>query len=260
MVERRKRVYENVTAAVREGIITRNEARDRLGLAPIDGGNDIYIAANLFPLGSPVIPPASGDDAKKDAEDAYGEKTEIREDVFTTEDEALERAKEIGCVGSHSHTEDGKVIYMPCNTHSEYNAATNDDGDRSKAESDVDTKPTEAMQTNATRGLKLRKEFNRGGTLVGVSRANQLKSRERLSPRTVRRMHSYFSRHEVDKQGVGFNRGEEGYPSAGLIAWLLWGGDSGQTWARKKAAQLDKERGKYDTDLLSKDNPLSSKD
>ena len=246
MVERRKRVYENVTAAVREGIITRNEARERLGLSPIDGGDDVFIAANLFPLGSPVVPPASGDDAKKDAEDAYGEKDEIRKDVFTTEVEAIERAGEIGCVGVHSHKEDGKTIYMPCNTHSAYLDATGEELKESedKAESDVDTRPTEAMQTNAIRGLKLRKEFNRGGTLVGVSRANQLKVRERLSPKTVRRMHSYFSRHEVDKQGVGFSRGEEGYPSAGLIAWLLWGGDAGQSWARKKAAQLDKERDK----------------
>ena len=57
-------------------------------------------------------------------------------------------------------------------------------------------------------------------------------------------MHSFFSRHEVDKQGQGFRRGEEGWPSAGLIAWLGWGGDEGQSWARKKAAQLDRERDK----------------
>ena len=112
------------------------------------------------------------------------------------------------------------------------------------AEKDVNTNPTEAMQTNAERGLKLRKEFNRGGTMVGVARANQLKSRERLSPSTVRRMHSYFSRHEVDKRGKGFYRGDKGYPSAGLIAWLLWGGDAGQRWARNKTARLDAERDK----------------
>ena len=46
--ERRKRIYENVTVAVREGIISRNEARERLGLEPISGGDDVYIAANLF--------------------------------------------------------------------------------------------------------------------------------------------------------------------------------------------------------------------
>ena len=94
----------------------------------------------------------------------------------------------------------------------------------------------------AKRGLEMRKEFNRGGTEVGVARAVQLTNKERLSPSTVRRMHSFFSRHEVDKRATGFRQGEEGYPSAGKIAWLLWGGDSGQTWARRKAAQLDKER------------------
>ena len=55
-------------------------------------------------------------------------------------------------------------------------------------------------------------------------------------------MHSFFSRHEVDKRATGFRQGEEGYPSAGKIAWLLWGGDSGQTWARRKVTTLDKER------------------
>lgn len=110
------------------------------------------------------------------------------------------------------------------------------------AESDVNTVPTEAMATNATRGLKYRKEFKRGGTIIGATRANQLVKRENLSPSVVRRMHSYFSRHEVDKQGQGFNRGEKGFPSAGLIAWLLWGGDAGQRWAKGKAGQLDNER------------------
>ena len=43
-------------------------------------------------------------------------------------------------------------------------------------------------------------------TPVGVARANQLIAKERLSPRTVRRMHSFFARHEVDKQGQGFRQ------------------------------------------------------
>ena len=64
--------------------------------------------------------------------------------------------------------------------------------DDAKAESDVDTTPTQAMAEAAERGLAMRKEFNRGGTEVGVARAVQLVSRERLSPRTVRRMHSFF--------------------------------------------------------------------
>ena len=134
---------------------------------------------------------------------------------------------------------------MPCSSHSIYLRVTNQDkeeDDDAKAESDVDTTPTDSMAAAAKRGLEMRKEFNRGGTEVGVARAVQLVNKERLSPRTVRRMHSFFSRHEVDKRATGFRQGEEGYPSAGKIAWLLWGGDSGQTWARRKVAQLDKER------------------
>jgi hypothetical protein len=99
--------------------------------------------------------------------------------------------------------------------------------------------PTDAMAAEARRGLDWRKEYNRGGTAVGVARANQLVNKENLSDDTVKRMHSYFSRHEVDKQGQGFSPGEEGYPSAGRIAWALWGGDPGQSWARAKVNAMD---------------------
>lgn len=105
---------------------------------------------------------------------------------------------------------------------------------------DIDLTPTEAMAEEAQKGLDWRKEFGRGGTEVGVARARQLINRQEVSAETVRRMHSYFSRHEVDKEGEGFSPGEDGYPSAGRIAWALWGGDVGQSWARNKDRQLDK--------------------
>ena len=91
--------------------------------------------------------------------------------------------------------------------------------------------PTEAMAREATRGLEWREEFNRGGTEIGVARARDIKNRRNLSLDTVKRMKSYFSRHEVDKQGQGWSPGEDGYPSAGRIAWALWGGDPGKSWA-----------------------------
>lgn len=105
----------------------------------------------------------------------------------------------------------------------------------------VDLKPTEAMAAEAERGLAWREEFGRGGTEVGVARARDLKNRVNLSPETVRRMVSYFARHEVDKQAEGFSPGEKGYPSAGRIAWALWGGDPGQSWANRKSEELDRE-------------------
>ena len=57
---------------------------------------------------------------------------------------------------------------------------------------------------------------------------------------TIRRMVSYFARHEVDREGQGWRRGEPGYPSAGKIAWLMWGGDAGRAWARRELARYER--------------------
>ncbi len=104
--------------------------------------------------------------------------------------------------------------------------------------SHIDFKPTQQMADNAKQALAWRREFNRGGEPTGVSRARDISNMRNLSPQTVKRMFSFFSRHEVDKQAEGFNRGERGFPSAGRIAWDLWGGDAGFAWARKRWGQM----------------------
>ena len=109
---------------------------------------------------------------------------------------------------------------------------------------DIDLTPTDGMAKEAQKGLDWRKDGYDGGTPVGLARARQLVNKQELSPSTVRRMHSFFSRHEVDKQGEGFSPGEPGFPSNGRVAWALWGGDAGQTWAKAKSATLDRLEGK----------------
>ena len=99
-------------------------------------------------------------------------------------------------------------------------------------------KPTAKMAANAKKGLDLREAFGRGGTDIGVRRAEQLVARKELSAEDVKSMHSYFARHEVDKQGKAHEWGSDKDPSAGYIAWLLWGGDDGKTWADRNAGQL----------------------
>jgi HK97 family phage major capsid protein len=118
---------------------------------------------------------------------------------------------------------------------------------------EIDSRPTDAMAEEAKRGLDWRQEFGRGGTEIGVARARDIINKRELSAETIRRMHSYFSRHEVDKQGQGFSQGEEGYPSAGRIAWALWGGDPGQSWARARAERMNKidEENRAAPDALS---------
>ncbi len=69
---------------------------------------------------------------------------------------------------------------------------------------DINTKPTQEMANEAEQALEWRAEFGRGGTEVGVARARDLKNRVNLSIRTIKRMFSYLSRHEVDKKGKDF--------------------------------------------------------
>ncbi len=108
--------------------------------------------------------------------------------------------------------------------------------------SDKVYKPTEGMATAAKRALKWHEDGKPGGTIVGLTRANQLKNRENLSESVVLRMHSFFSRHAVDKQATGFSSGEEGFPSKGRVAWDLWGGDSGESWSQQKRDQIMRDR------------------
>ena len=208
MAEQRRRVFESVTSGVKDGILTRNEAREQLGYEPIDGADSLLVPANLMPLNVATEETSEAEDRSEDIPEE-----EVPEEL-------QENSFEI--INNEDDLED--II---------------------KAESDIDTVPTDGMVSEAKRGLEWRKEFNRGGTIIGVTRANQIINKTKLSPSTVRRMFSFFSRHEVDKQGQGFDRGEDGYPSAGRIAWALWGGDAGFSWSRQKVRQLDRERDKF---------------
>lgn len=103
-------------------------------------------------------------------------------------------------------------------------------------------KPNSGMVSEAKKGLAWRSEYGRGGTEVGIARARDISNGKNLSDDTVKRMYSFFSRHEVDKKAEGFRPGEDGYPSNGRIAWALWGGDAGFSWSRKLADRMEKER------------------
>lgn len=104
--------------------------------------------------------------------------------------------------------------------------------------------PTDAMRNNAKRGLALREKYNRGGLDAsqasaegvgsGVARARDIINGN-LSLDTVKRMYSFFSRHE--KNYAPKKKMPDGGPTAGTIAWLLWGGSAGLAFARRVLKQ-----------------------
>ena len=108
-------------------------------------------------------------------------------------------------------------------------------------------KPPASAVSNAKRGLALRKEYGRGGLSPseaksqgidsGVTRARKIAS-GKVSRHDVRRM-SAFNRHRKNYRPE--KKMPDGGPTAGTIAWLLWGGTSGVNWAKKKSASMNAE-------------------
>lgn len=92
--------------------------------------------------------------------------------------------------------------------------------------------PTSGMKAAARRALKWKEEGKAtgAGTPVGWGRATDIVAGRSMSISVVRRMFSFFSRHEVDKKGKDFNNTSN--PSNGRIMWDAWGGDAGYSWSR----------------------------
>lgn len=93
--------------------------------------------------------------------------------------------------------------------------------------------PNAGMRAAARRALKWKEDGKAtgAGTAVGWGRASDIVAGRSMSLSTVKRMYSFFSRHEVDKKGKDFYNTSN--PSNGRIMWDAWGGDAGFSWSRK---------------------------
>jgi HK97 family phage prohead protease len=112
----------------------------------------------------------------------------------------------------------------------------------------VDLTVPQFIRDNAARGLKyLQEGFGGEGLTEGTKRAAREMAAGRVSEDKVRKMAPWFARHQVDGQAPKNNDPSDAqYPGAGLVAWLLWGGDSNfsdraQNWAQRKIDALEAE-------------------
>jgi HK97 family phage prohead protease len=104
------------------------------------------------------------------------------------------------------------------------------------------------IRDNAARGLQYLDEgFGGDGLTEGTKREAREMAAGNISDNKVRKMAPWFARHKVDGQAPkNSNPSDPQYPGAGLVAWLLWGGDSNfsdraQNWAQSKIDALDAE-------------------
>lgn len=104
--------------------------------------------------------------------------------------------------------------------------------------------PNAGMKAAARRAIKWKDAgmASGAGTPVGWGRARDIIAGRSMSLDTVKRMYSFFSRHEVDKKGKDWDK-----PSHGKIMWNAWGGDAGYAWSRAIVAKENK----IEKDILS---------
>ena len=110
-------------------------------------------------------------------------------------------------------------------------------------------KPPQGVADAAARGLELRKEQPKSGKAgldakqaakagigSGVQRASNLKNRDNLSEKTVRRMKAYFDRHAKNYK---LDAGKAPREDKGYVDGLLWGGEAGRRWANSIVRRQD---------------------
>jgi len=120
--------------------LTPNEKRSAMSYGKDEENermDEYYIPANLLPLGDSDMP----DMTPEPIEIEPAEKRQVpgMNDIFTTISEAQQRANEMGGEGYHQHTYDGYTVYMPFETHEEYEAAKDNRLDEFYGEMDADS-------------------------------------------------------------------------------------------------------------------------
>lgn len=114
----------------------------------------------------------------------------------------------------------------------------------------IDNVP-EFIKNNAQKGLDyLAQGFGGDGLTDATKREAREMADGNISEDKVRKMAPWFARHKVDGQASkNSNSSDSEYPGAGLVAWLLWGGNSNfnsaaEDWALTQIDQLNNQNNK----------------
>ena len=132
--------------------------------------------------------------------------------------------------------------------------------------------PPEQVSEAAKKGLALRERWQRGGLSVGeanrqgigsgVTTAKLLAEKQSLSLEKIKQIKAFLDRHEKNYQPG--KKMPDGGPTAGTIAYLLWGGPAAKTWTQAALAEIEKSQPSLGdvhvntTDWRKKKNPLEN--
>lgn len=110
------------------------------------------------------------------------------------------------------------------------------------------------IKANAQRGLDYNREGKGGEGLTDKTLDEAREFAKGFTTESkVRRMPAWFARHKPDLDAPANKPGNEEFPGAGAVAWLIWGGSvSGNEmdaaeWAEKLVAKWDAEAKAFDS-------------
>jgi hypothetical protein len=92
----------------------------------------------------------------------------------------------------------------------------------------------DAVANQAKKAIEYKDKYKdevKGGTQVGWTRASQLANKEKISYDTIKRMYSFFKRHDGNQNVKPENKATP-WKDNGHVAWLIWGGDAGYNWVK----------------------------
>lgn len=188
-------------------------------------------------------------------------------DKFTTEAEALDRAEELGCEGTHTMDENGQTIYMPCSTHGRYEELTGTTGYRVHEPGHPSVESEPAPPEDQIEGS----DTNEPGSASGAGNDIELSERVEASLRNKVREHNEamqedgrpdWTRTTIGQLRAVYRRGAGAYstshrPGISRAAWSM---------ARVNAYLYLLRNGKpesanyiTDNDLLPEDHPRSTR-
>ena len=221
--------------------LTTNEKREAVGYGVDEDNiimNDYLVPSGMIPISdldlgideSVTFPTATPNVEEEVVEEEVIEeiieeeetknKKDLSDEVYETEDEAIDRAKQIGCSTTHSHqTEDGEV-FMPCGSMEELEDALANEN----KEELYSNYPKSAI-AKAKKAKEINESFgNPCATLVGKNRASDLIEGRGLSLEIVKKTFAYLSRAYEYVSGDYVD--EKDKPICGDISFSLWGGDN----------------------------------
>ena len=221
--------------------------------------DDYYVPANLLPLGNSDMP----DLTPEPIEDKPEEKRLVAGmvDVFTTIAEARERAQEMGGDGYHEHIFDGFTVYMPFETHEEYEAAKDGKLDEYYGEQDAEEMVVVVDEDSYHDDEDDDKVIHKNPQIsdrVETALRNKVKDHNEKYGDDPAKRATYGMLAASFRRGVGaYNTNPESVrPNVNNADQWAMGRVNGLLYALRTGKFRNKP---YDTDLLPEEHPRSSK-